>query len=361
VDAHHAAGQPDHAPKRSRRSRKPRASDSIARCDAGRQAAGATRGRATAFTRALSRLARHRQSQWHTRAHAPAGTNAAFAALFVAVPLLVCISAAQAAKPQNGPSTSRSTREDAVRTIPLDKLSDEARQKVGSVLSQVSIFRRLPTQVIECDPNLYLFLVEHPDLVVNMWEVMDVSDMRMEKIGPDRFRVNDGVGTAGNVEYLYRDYDTHIMYAEGAYSGPIFINPVHGKCLLVLKTGYAREPDDRYFITCRLDAFIQLKNVGVELVAKTFQPLVGRTADHNFRETAAFLGLVSRSAEQQPQALFNLAEQLTKVDDEDREQFCEIAHQLTLAALDRKPAERPTAAATSPRKTAMRAGAASGR
>ena len=139
------------------------------------------------------------------------------------------------------------------------------------------------------------------------------------------------------------------------YSGPIFINQVHGKCLLVLKTGYAREPDNRYFITCRLDAFIQLKNVGVELVAKTFQPLVGRTADHNFRETAAFMGLVSRSAEQQPQALRQLATQLTKVDDEDREQFCEIAHQLTLEALERKPpVARPTATATSQRKTALK-------
>ena len=146
---------------------------------------------------------------------------------------------ALAAKP-DGASTSRSTRDEAVRLIPMDKLTDDGRQKVAAVMSQVSIFRRLPTQVIACDPKLYLFLIEHPDMVVNMWEVMDVSDMRLEKTGPDSYRANDGVGTAGKVEYLHHSYDTHVMYAEGSYNGPLFINPVHGRCLLVLKTGYVQ-------------------------------------------------------------------------------------------------------------------------
>lgn len=237
----------------------------------------------------------------------------------------------------------------------MDKLTDDGRQKVASVMSQVSIFRRLPTQVIACDPNLYLFLIEHPDLVVNMWEVMDVSDMRLEKTGEDTYRANDGVGTAGHVEYLYRSYDTHVMYADGSYSGPLFINPVHGKCLLVLKTGYVRETDDKYYITCRLDAFIQLQNVGLEFVAKTFQPLVGKTADHNFRETAAFMSMVSRSAERDPRVVQNLAAKLTKVPEEDRDQLCNLAKEISLAAMERDSLSVNTQSApSSQRRTVMR-------
>ncbi|HEY1600224.1 MAG TPA: hypothetical protein VGG64_11510 [Pirellulales bacterium] len=269
---------------------------------------------------------------------------------------------AQAAKPDNGASTSRSARDDATRIIPQDKLTPDGQQKVASVLQQVSIFRRLPTQVIECDPNMYLFLVEHPDLVVNMWEVMDVSDMRLEKTGPDTYRANDGVGTEGHVEYLYRSFDTHIMYAEGAYTGPMFVNPVHGKCLLILKTGYVREPNNRYYITCRLDTFIQLKNVGLEIVARTFQPLVGKTADHNFRETASFMAMVSRSAESRPRALQQLTAQLTKISDEDRDEFADIANQLTLTAVERNgDTERAMATPNSQRKTVMKPTTSGGR
>ncbi|MBI2824356.1 MAG: hypothetical protein HYX69_06680 [Planctomycetia bacterium] len=257
---------------------------------------------------------------------------------------------AHAAKPDTSGSVSRAAREDAVQSIPLEKLDDDAREKIGSVLSQVSIFRRLPTQVIECDPKLYLFLVEHPDMVVNMWEVMGVSDMQLKKTSPDSFVANDNVGTSGQVEYLYRSHDTHIMYAEGSYSGPLFLQPVHGKCLLVLKTAYVRETNDKYFITCRLDTFIQLQNVGLELVARTFQPLVGKTADHNFRETAAFLALVSRSAETNHAAIQQLTAKLTKVDVEDRRQFGTLAGQLALAA-----AQQNRAAAASPATAPNRA------
>jgi hypothetical protein len=267
----------------------------------------------------------------------------------VAAPRAAC-----AAKPDVA-STSRSAREDAVRIIPMDKLSEDGRKKVASVMAQVSIFRRLPTQVIACDPNLYLFLVEHPDLVVNMWEVMDVSDMRLEKTGEDTYRANDGVGTAGHVEYLYHSYDTHVMYADGSYSGPLFINPVHGKCLLVLKTGYVRETDDKYYITCRLDAFIQLQNVGLEFVAKTFQPLVGKTADHNFRETATFMSMVSRSAERDPRIVQNLATKLTKVPEDDREQLCDLANEISQSAVDRDSLSVNTQTAPSgQRRTVMR-------
>jgi hypothetical protein len=233
-----------------------------------------------------------------------------------------------AAKPESVASSSRTTRDEAVRAIPKDKLTPSGQQKVASVLKQVSIFRRLPTQVIECDPNLYLFLVEHPEMVVNMWEVMDVSDMKLEKTGQDQYKMNDGAGTIGKVEMLWRSHDLHIMFAEGAYSGPMFASPVKGKCLLVLKTGYVRETNGKYYVTCRLDTFIQLENVGIEFVARTFQPMIGKTADHNFRETAAFLGMISRSAEVQHPSLKQLTGKLTATTDEDRAQFVAITDRI---------------------------------
>ena len=61
-------------------------------------------------------------------------------------------------------TTSKSARQDAVRSIPFEQLDPEGRNKVNSVLSNLTVFRRMPTRVIDCDPGLYLFLVEHPDV-----------------------------------------------------------------------------------------------------------------------------------------------------------------------------------------------------
>ena len=51
---------------------------------------------------------------------------------------------------------------------------------------------------------------------------------------------------------------------------------------LVLKTGYVRETDGRYYVTSRLDTFLSVERGGVELLTKTLHPLVGNIADNNF-------------------------------------------------------------------------------
>ncbi len=101
------------------------------------------------------------------------------------------------------------------------------------------------------------------------------------------------------------------MYAEGVYDGPMFPQPVQAQCVLVLRAGYVQETNGRYYITNRLDTFIHIDHVGLDLVAKTFSPLVTKTIDINFRETAAFVGVVSRTAAVNPQGMRRLAAKLT--------------------------------------------------
>ena len=70
-------------------------------------------------------------------------------------------SVAVAAAPSQATS-SRAARQDAIKAIPLNKLDAGAQAKVKSVISHTSIYRRLPVQVTDCDPDMYLFLVRHP-------------------------------------------------------------------------------------------------------------------------------------------------------------------------------------------------------
>src|SRR5690606_636648 len=63
-------------------------------------------------------------------------------------------SLATAAAPPAG-NSSRQSRDEAARLIPYDKLSAADRSRVQAVVNDTSIFRRMPTQVFPCDPNLY--------------------------------------------------------------------------------------------------------------------------------------------------------------------------------------------------------------
>jgi hypothetical protein len=246
-----------------------------------------------------------------------AGKLAAVLALAV-----VCCGAvpAQAESPMAA-STSKAAREEALRAMPLDKLTGEARAKVSDVLDKCSIYRRLPVQVCHCDPQLYLFLMDHPDVLVNIWQAMGITGMSLERTGPKAYKINDGAGTQSDLELLYRDQNTHLVYAEGIYSGPVMKRPVKGRCVVLLTSGYAQREDGSEFVTNRIDAFVHLDRVGAELVAKTFQPLVGKSADENFIEATAFLSRLSQAAEQNQAGVQRLAQHLTNVDPVLQQQF----------------------------------------
>jgi hypothetical protein len=232
--------------------------------------------------------------------------------------------------PQTG-SNSRQARDDAARSIPFDKLSNDAAAKIRAVVQNPSLFRRVPVQVIDCDPNLYLFLVRHPEVVVNIWQVMGISKVTLQRTGAGTYKGDDAAGTTGTIQLCYSNHDTQVMYAEGAYDGPLFSQPVQAQCVLVLRAGYVQETNGRYYITNRLDAFIHVDHAGLDLVAKTFSPLVTKTVDVNFRETAAFVGVVSRTAAANPQGIRRLAGKLTGLDDEVRGEFARLSDEVAKA------------------------------
>jgi hypothetical protein len=240
-------------------------------------------------------------------------------------------------------STSPAARQDAVRAIPLQKLDAAARAKVDSVLSSVTAFRRLPVRVIDCDPDLHLFCVRHPDVLVNIWEVLKLSQLQVRQIGPDKYRVVEKDGTTAVFEYIYRSHDTHIVYVEGTYAGNAIIRPVKGRGLMVLKTGYVREPDGRYYITNRLDAFINVEPGMAELLTRTIHPMVGGIVDNNFSQTVAFVGNLSRTAEVNGPGVQRLAEKLSHVQPELRKRFADVATGVAARSLAEtgRPGESP--------------------
>ena len=222
-------------------------------------------------------------------------------------------------------STSDSARRDALRSIPFDKLSAEDRTKVDAVLSNVSVFRRMPIRVVDCDPEFYLFLVRHPDVVVNIWEVFKISRLKLRETGEGEFQVAESAGANATVRFVYQNHDTHVIYGEGAYQGPLLTRPVKARGVLVLKTGYLRETNGRYYIASRLDSFLTIEPAGAELVTKTVSPLLGKTVDNNFIQTLAFVGSLSRTAEVNSRGVQRLGEQLTHVQPDVRVRFVELA------------------------------------
>jgi hypothetical protein len=219
----------------------------------------------------------------------------------------------------------RNTYDHAIQAIPFDRLTDEAQGKLWKIVSQPSIYRRLPVTRLHSDPDMYLFLVRHPEVIVNMWDLMGVTKVSVRRTGDYTFNANDGAGTTGVAELIYGDKETHVLLGEGSYEGPILKRKIHGRCLIVLKSGYSPDAEAKTQVTHRLDMFVQIDNIGADLLAKTLYPLVGKSADHNFVETSRFVGQISQAAETRPTGMQQLAGRLTKTDPNVRNEFATLS------------------------------------
>jgi hypothetical protein len=246
-------------------------------------------------------------------------------AALCAAALSAARTAAAAGEPESLQATSSAAaRQSAIHSIPLDKLDADGRAKVNAVLNNVTVFRRFPVRVVNCDPDLYLFVIRHPDVVVNIWQVLGLSQLQFRQTGPDTYHVVESAGTTSTLEFLYHTHDTHVIYGRWAYTGPLLARTVHGQCLAVLKTGYVRETDGRYYVTSRLDGFLSVEPGGVELLTKALHSLVIKNADTNFVQTVAFVGSLSRTAEVNLRGMQHLAQRLTDVQPDVRRQFAQV-------------------------------------
>lgn len=259
-----------------------------------------------------------------------------------------------AARTLGGATNSRPARDDATKGIPFAKLDPRLASRVQRVVSSPSVFRRLPVQMIDCDPRLYHFMLSNPEVIVNIWQAMGITKVQLTRTGPTSYEADDGAGAAGTLHIAYSDQNTQVVYCEGVYQGPMFPKPLRGQCVLLLKAAYKQDANGRYYVTTRCDTFIHLDNMGVELLAKTFQSVVNKSADLNFIETASFVSMVSRTSEVKPTGMARLGNKLENVSPPVREEFITLTQQVGTRAQQHRSSLAQSGEAGSPQVRGQR-------
>lgn len=249
--------------------------------------------------------------------------------IFIAVCLLACLCKVQ---PASAGDPGHQNLTETVAKIPFNELNQDAREKINSVLDKPSFSRRLPTESIPCDHDLFLFLVRHPEVLVNIWDVMQITRVELLRVADFEFRGNDGAGTTCKSELIYGTPNLHIYYGTGVYSGSMSARNLSGKCLCVLRSVTGKDASGNPTIGSQMDIYMKLDSFGADLVTRTLAPVVGKTADSNFRETAFFISQLSQVCETNPSAVQDMAQKLTKVKPEIRQQFAECAVQVAMRA-----------------------------
>lgn len=245
-------------------------------------------------------------------------------------------------------TSSRAARDEAIQSIPWQTIAPEDRHRAQFVIQNTSIYRRLPTRVIDCDPAMFAFLIQHPEVVIDVWQLMGISRITMDKLPDGTYRGTDGAGTTGNVRYLHTSCRPDgrvlaVVYADGAYDGKPFITKLKAKSVLVLRASAVQETNGRYYLTVCVDSFVHVEQMGFEIVAKTVQPWLNKTADQNFIETLSFISNFSRTAEKNPQGMQRLSTRLPSIDEPTRHELVDLCFRAADRYARRENAARSSA------------------
>ncbi|MDA9856672.1 hypothetical protein N9D23_01005 [Rubripirellula sp.] len=227
-------------------------------------------------------------------------------------------------------SASSRQRKEIVDALPLNRLTQQAQQRILGVAKSPTLYRRLPTQAIDCDRDMFLFLTRNPEVLVGIWDLMGITSVKTRRTGPYNLKATDGAGTHCNVELIYGDPNLHIYLAEGYYEGKLAPRPIHGKGVFVMRSNYAPSQGGTT-VTGVLDCFVQIESLGIDLVARTLSGVIGRSADNNFSETARFISQVSQASAQNPAAMIDVAKRMPQVSQASRNQFEQLVRKIALS------------------------------
>jgi hypothetical protein len=230
----------------------------------------------------------------------------------------------------DGGSSSREARRQAIEALPLKQMTEPQRRAVEQALRSTTLYRKLPVQTLTCDTDLFEFALDNPESIVDMWRVLGISRLVLDPAGPAQWRLADGYGTVGMLRLLHHarrgQQGTLVFHGRGAYSGPLAPKPLSGTCLLVVQhEPVAPAADGRQRQQIRIDAFLDVDGVGLEIVTRSLQPLIVRSAASNLHEICLFMSTLSEAAVENPEGIVHLASRLTRTDPEDRQSLAKIA------------------------------------
>ena len=257
-----------------------------------------------------------------------------------ALMLVVAVTNSVSAGPLSLPNRDR---REAKSRIPFSKLTPDAQRKIRAVIDRPTLYRKMPTNQINCDADLYQFMVRYPEVVVNIWQLMGITKVSANRTGPYHLEASDGVGTVTKVELVYGDQNTHLIYCDGYYEGPMFRRPIKGRCVLVLRSEFGNAANGSAAVTNSMDVFLQFDNMAVDVVTRTLHPLVGKAADMNFVQSTQFLERVWRTTEENGPGMTRLAERLDQVQPDVRRQFAKLTESVFQVAQQQKRANASAA------------------
>ncbi len=191
-------------------------------------------------------------------------------------------------------------------------LPAEVRRTVEPIVKQPTLSVRSERETFPCTPDLYRWLLDHPDRVALAWKRLEIPCLTIERLSPTQFRWHDDAGTAISWRMVFENGYGRIWVASGRVKqGMLPSVPV--SAVAVLRHRVDPSIDSQPMIHQQLDLYLQTDSRAAALATRLLGATAPRLARRGANQLLYFFSGVGRYLDAHPDETMALLAPLTAV------------------------------------------------
>ena len=180
--------------------------------------------------------------------------------------------------------------------FPVEKIEPQWVCQLQAVVDHYAIVNTVGPIRVALPDSLYQYLLDHPVLAVGLINRLNLGSYISESRGPDRFWGDDGGGSRGVVQLVYKDPASRIYYLEGSHNGRLMPH-LTGTAVVFLRMTKVKDSDGRDAMDSTVVSYTKLDNRVLSGLVSLLRPLVGGVVAGKLRkgvDTVDRLGMIMR-------------------------------------------------------------------
>ncbi len=178
----------------------------------------------------------------------------------------------------------------------VEKAGNHWTCRLQEIIDTSIVSNRVGPIPVALSVSLYQYLLDRPPLAAGLIKQLDLGVYQSETRGPDLFWGDDGEGTRGLVQLVYKDATFRMYYLEGSHDSR-FLPPLKGKAVVLLSMHMVQDSVGTESMESTLVSYTKLDNRFFSGVASLLRPWVEGIVTRKLTkavETVDRLGLVMR-------------------------------------------------------------------
>lgn len=175
----------------------------------------------------------------------------------------------------------------------LDNVPEEFQQSMQTVLDSPTMRIRGPVESFLCQPDVYRWLLDHPDRAVKAWLRLGAKCASISDRGNGRYGCKDATGSDIHWDTVVCEKNKRIWYAEGVVKPSLLLPTVPVRAILVLHILEGRDVEGRRAVRHQAELILHTNSKAAALATRVLGASAPRVAEQYVGQIQTFFAALA--------------------------------------------------------------------